>query len=174
MTFFSIKESSRSFTILIFVCLALYCLDGEKAFPGIKNNTQVGIEYKNMANLKKDQDANVVSLGLSNENYKALIWLVDNMYLRKQTPELKDEFLSRAFKPLLKSGTTLDEIKATITDDDIEVVQQWAIWNFTNPDVDKYTSFGAVSLLDPIAGESGSYIQVTGDSNRQVYANALL
>ena len=152
---------------------ALYCLDGEKAFPGIKNNTQVGIEYKNMADLKKDQDANVVSLGLSNENYKALIWLVDNMYLRKQTPELKDEFLSRAFKPLLQSGTTLDEIKATITDDDIEVVQQWAIWNFTNPDVKKYTSFGAVSLLDPIAGKSGSYIQVTGDSNRQVYANAL-
>ena len=152
---------------------ALYCLDGEKAFPGIKNNTQVGIEYKNMADLKVDQDANVVSLGLSYENYKAFIWLVDNMYLRKQTPELKDEFLSRAFKPLLKSGTTLDEIKATITDDDIEVVQQWAIWNFTNPDVEKYTSFGAVSLLDPIAGESGSYIQVTGDSNRQVYANAL-
>ena len=59
---------------------ALYCLDAEKSFPGILNNELIGIDYKNLADLKDDSDANVVSLGLSNENYNALIWLVDNMY----------------------------------------------------------------------------------------------
>ena len=152
---------------------ALYCLDAEKSFPGIYNNEQVGIDYKNVADLKDDTDANVVSLGLSNTNYNALIWLLDNMYLRKQSPEQKDEFLSKAFKDLLDEGVTLDEIKATLTDDDIEVVQQWAMWNFTNSTVEKYTSFGAVSIYDPLEAESGSYIQITGDGNRQVYANKL-
>ena len=152
---------------------ALYCLNAEKSFPGIYNNEQVGIDYKNVADLTDDTDANVVSLGLSNTNYNALIWLVNNMYLRKQAPEQKDEFLTKAFKNLIEEGVTLDEIKATLTDDDIEVVQQWAIWNFTNSDVEKYTSFGAVSLLDPLTAKSGSYVYVTGDANRQVYANDL-
>ena len=152
---------------------ALYCLNAEKSFPGILNNEQVGIEYKNVADLSEDTDANVVSLGLSKTNYDALMWLVNNMYLRKQAPEQKDEFLTRAFKTLLTTGITLDEIKATLTDDDIEVVQQWAMWNFTNSNVEKYTKFGAVSLLDPIKGKSGSYVTVTGSADRQVYAETL-
>ena len=154
---------------------ALYCLDAEKSFPGILNNEQIGIDYKNIADLKDDTDANVVSLGLSNENYQALVWLADNMYLRKQpdAQKYKDVFLSAAFKKYLDEGMTLDEIKATITDDDIEVVQQWAIWNFTNSDIAKYTSFGAVSLLDIIKGQSGTYASLANNANRQVYANEL-
>ena len=153
---------------------ALYCLDAEKSFPGILNNEQIGITYKNVADLKDDTDINVEALGLSNENYNALIWLVDNMYLRKQAPEQKDEFLKKAFKDYIENkGISLDEIKATLTDDDIEVIQQWAMWNFTNSDVAKYTSLGSISIYDPLSGKSGSYVTVAKDANRQIYASAL-
>ena len=153
---------------------ALYCLNAEKSFPGILNNEQIGITYKNVADLKDNTDLNVISLGLSNENYNALIWLIDNMYLRKQAPAQKDEFLKKAFKTMINDqGISLDEIKATLTDDDIEVIQQWAMWKFTNSDVEKYNSLGSISIYDPLTGKSGSYLAMTKDSNRQLFASTL-
>ena len=152
---------------------ALYCLDGERSFPGILNNEQVAIEYRNVADLTNDMNEIVASLDVSEKEYNALIWLVNNMFLRKQAPEQKDEYLTKAFKGLIADGTSLDEIKATLTDDDIEVIQQWAIWNFTNSETEKYTKFSGVSLLDPLSGKSGTYASLVGDATRQVYANDL-
>ncbi len=146
---------------------ALYCLNGDKSFPGTE-----ALSYKKIADLKDETDLNVKALGLSASNYKSLIWLIDNMYLRKQTPELKDEFLSKAFNVSVGS----DEfyiIKSLLTDDDIEVVQQWAMWNFTNPETEKYTSFGAVTLNDYINNLEGDYKDVTGYGERQDYAKTL-
>ena len=146
---------------------ALYCLNGDKSFPGTE-----ALSYKKMADLKDETDLNVKALGLSAANYKSLIWLIDNMYLRKQTPELKDEFLAKAFNVEIGS----DEfyiIKSLLTDDDIEVVQQWAMWNFTNSETEKYTSFGAVTLKDYINNVEGDYKDVTGYGERQDYAKTL-
>ena len=152
---------------------ALYCLDGEKSFPGILNNTQVGIDFKNVGDLFDGQDPEVEGLGYTTQNYKAILWIVNNMYLRKQTPELKDQFLTKVFKNLINDGTSLDEIKAVLTDDDIEVAQQWAIWNFSNGNVEKYRSFPAVQLFDPASDRTGNYAVVTGNADRQVYAKAV-
>ena len=152
---------------------AIYCLDAEKSFPGIVSGDQQYIHFTNAGDLKDDQNSSVVALELSRENYNALIWLVDNMYLRKQTPELKDKFLSQAFKSQIQNGTTLDEIKVNITDDDIEVVQQWAMWSFTNSETAKYLSMGGVELTDFFRDLTGNYYQVTGNSRRQQYVTDL-
>ncbi len=115
---------------------AFYCLNGEKSFPTIHG----AIEYtRTIADFFEE---NASALNLSNENYNSLCWLLDNMYLRKQmTAEQraaqKDAIIKNAFSDVLNSvyedETTIDDIKAVITDDDIEVIQQWAIWYFANP-----------------------------------------
>ncbi len=115
---------------------AFYCLNGEKSFPSING----AIEYNRT--IPDFFAENPSTLGLSNENYNSLCWLLDNMYLRKQmTPEQraaqKNAILENAFADLLNANyedkTTVDDLKAVITDDDIEVMQQWAIWYFANP-----------------------------------------
>lgn len=62
-------------------------------------------------------------------DYNAVLWILDNMYLPKDTnaSTLKTELLSKVF-------TGLDQSNIKLTDDDIEVVQQIALWYFTNID----------------------------------------
>ena len=62
-------------------------------------------------------------------DYNAVLALLDNFYLPKDENalELKDAIFSTVFPDLEK-----DEI--LLTNDDIEVVQQLAIWYFSNPD----------------------------------------
>ena len=157
---------------------SMYCLNAEKSFPG-----QDSLEYENKGNFKDSSNENVKALGLSDSDYKALIWLVNNMYLRKQNPEYKDEFLAKAFADKIEAEknnippTTVDLIKSKLTDDDIDVVQQWAIWYFTNRNTEKYASFGSISItgLDVATMQevSGSYLDVTGSAIRQEYATVL-
>jgi uncharacterized repeat protein (TIGR01451 family) len=157
---------------------ALYCVNADKSFPGSD-----ALTYYNKGDFKDSSNSNVKALGLSDEDYKALIWLVDNMYLRHQEPSYKDEFLANAFAETIENEknsippTTVDLIKSKITDDDIDVVQQWAIWYFTNRSTEKFASFGSVSIegLDVATLEevSGSYLDVTKSSIRQTYAETL-
>lgn len=114
---------------------AFYCLDGNNSFPSIDGS----IEYNRV--IEDFFAENPSTLGLSGANYNSLCWLLNNMYLRKQmTAEQraaqKDAIIESAFADLLSATyedrTTVDDIKAVVTDDDIEVVQQWAIWYFTN------------------------------------------
>ncbi len=134
---------------------AFYCLNALKSFPGVSNGTYTAEAFENVADLKDSTDTNVKSLHLSTSNstnseiwtanYKSLIWLVDNMYLSKQTPEQKDDYLSKAFA---NSEYDLALVKSLLTDDDIDVVQQYAIWYFTNGDTAKFdvTTLPAVEL----------------------------
>ena len=115
---------------------AFYCLNGEKSFP----TTNGAIEYtRTVADFFEKKPE---TLGLTDANYNSLCWLLDNIYLRKQmTPEqrtvFKDNLIQNAFQDVLNSPyedrTTIEDIKSRLTDDDIEVIQQWAIWYFANP-----------------------------------------
>ena len=85
-------------------------------------------------------------------------------------------------KAFANSDYDLEVVKAVLTDDDIDVVQQYAIWYFTNGDTDKYNveTLPAVTLdnyLDAnltFQKEGGSYQDVMGESyHRQEIANYL-
>lgn len=166
-----------------------YCLNANKTFPGVTNTGFTSLTYKNVADFKDSTDSNVKSLHLSTSyssdsskwtaNYKALVWLSNNMYLSKQTPEQKDDYLAKAFADYEDSD--LYTVKAFLTDDDIDVVQQYAIWYFTNNDTAKFNvnELPAVTLTkhDLEAEENpeikGSYSDITGYTNRQDMANHL-
>ena len=162
---------------------AMYCLDATKSFPGVTAQGNTSIEYKNVADLKDSSDSNVKSLHLvkSNSedsttwsaNYKSLVWLIDNMYLSTQTPERKTEYLTNAFA---ETDEDVETVKALLTDDDIDVVQQWAIWYFTNRDTEKYNCQDLPAItITALNGTSGSYNDVLGPvyAKRQDYANEL-
>ncbi len=77
-------------------------------------------------------------VGISEDNFKSLVYLLNNLYSKNLNTNYKDQFIREAFKETLEDGeeldppTTVDMIKTYLTDDDIEVIQQWAIWYFTN------------------------------------------
>ncbi len=61
------------------------------------------------------------------ENYNKLMWLLDNFYVMPDTS--KDNTSAR--NAFLKNKIP-DEAYMSLTDDDIDVIQQLAIWHFTN------------------------------------------
>ena len=170
-----------------------YCLNAKKSFPGVTSSGYEPKEFEKVADLKDSSDANVKALHLStsnsadsttwNANYKSLIWLINNMYLPNQTPEQKDAYLSKAFDG---TGEDLDTVKALLTDDDIDVVQQYVMWYFTNRDSAEFnvSTYPAVNLtrynLDSTE-TTGSYGDFTPStfpgeisySLRQDFANIL-
>ncbi len=135
---------------------AFYCLNAVKSFPGITSEGFNSLKYTNVGDFNDSTNLKVQSLHLSTsysqskdvwtENYKALNWLVNNMYLEKQAPMQKDAYLEKAFEDY--EEWDLESVKALLTDDDIDVVQQYAIWYFTNNDDERYsvTTLPAVRL----------------------------
>lgn len=124
---------------------AFYCLNAVKSFPGITSEGFNSLKYTNIGDFSDSTNLKIQALHLSTsyaqkeawlENFKALNWLVNNMYLKKQTPMQKDTYLQKAFADY--EDWDLDTVKAILTDDDIDVVQQYAIWYFTNNDDSKF------------------------------------
>lgn len=163
-----------------------YCLDALKSFPGVTAEGYNSLEYTNVGELDDATNSNVKALHLSTsysdnqdkwtENYRALVWLVNNMYLEKQTPEQKDDYLAKAFATY--EGSNLDVVKAFLTDDDIDVVQQYAIWYFTNGDNIKFNTntLPAVELMKMNMDQTieyGSYNDIANQAERQQMANHL-
>ena len=155
---------------------SIYCLNGNKSFPDVN-----GITYYNRGRLTDKTNSYVNGLGLSDDNYYSLLWLINNIFLSKSdpvgNPNYKRNYLSEAFNVPADSAE-MDAIIANLTDDDIEVVQQWALWYFTNynndktnPDNDKYKSFGTVTV-ETITGNGGSYADI-GNSARQELCETL-
>ena len=92
--------------------------------------------------------------GFWNFNYICLRWLFDNFYLRNEAPEAKEAFLNQTFFDYIEAKVSegsnyeevFDEIKTTLTDDDIDVVQQCLVWYFSSMDFDR--DFSLLEVLD--------------------------
>lgn len=120
---------------------AFYCLRGGKGFGGSSyiENKVYNISYdmkkislipNSIRPILPSDEQKTVEIGgetYTYSDYNAVLWLLDNMYLPKDKDAtiLKQNLMSKAFP----QGTEI-----TLTDDDIEVVQQLAIWYFTNVD----------------------------------------
>ena len=116
---------------------AYYCLRGGLGFGGTAQISQAGVDYTKLADLSDAQAImnyyrnvlNVSTEDLSAEelvaNYNAICWIAENMYLPMH--ENADEL-----KEILLKNAGIDN--SLLTDDDIEVVQQMALWYFTNYD----------------------------------------
>lgn len=166
---------------------AFYCLNAERSL-----SITASYDYEKVAedlrNSSDEKVANLINtLDISEEDFKSLIWLLENVYLEKQQPELKDAYLEKAFAELIEEEadveppTTVEFIKERLTDDDIDVVQQWAIWYFTNGSNSEneyydalYSAFGQMSVTYETL-ENGEIVEKTEDldSTRQRYAAEL-
>ena len=134
----------------------IYCLKGGPGFgssefgtgnPTVRHYTR----YFDMKDPSSIPSPNVDALPDVNSNtYKALLWLLENVYVPESTSaeEYRDILLDNAGL----TGTNL-------TDDDIDVVQQLAIWHFTNGgDPFDVGDSGNFSLwINQIAGQDSGY-----------------
>ncbi len=76
------------------------------------------------------------------QSYNEVLWLLDNIYVADGTESSKHEreaLLAKVFKDDLEDTElyppfTMEDI--VLTDDDMDVVQQLAVWYFTNPEND--------------------------------------
>ena len=164
-----------------------YCLNAKKTFPGVTATGFNSLTYTNVADLKDSADSNVKSLHLSTsynedsetwtKNYKALIWLVDNIFTVNAANQ-KDAYLAKAFEG---SEFDVERVKALLTDDDIDVVQQYAMWYFTNNDSEEFSKEDLLTISltkhELVDGEqvttSGEYTDLFGADDRQLMAEHL-
>ena len=164
-----------------------YCVNAELSL-----SITDSYNYKKVANdFKLISDSEVKkwadSVGISTENYNSLIYLLENIYLKKQDTSYKDTYIAKAFAELIEEEadytppTTVELIKTYLTDDDIDVVQQWAIWYFTNGTNDTnayynslYKALGAIEV-SYASLNNGTIETKTEDlsSTRQRYAGIL-
>ena len=116
----------------------IYCIKGGPGFgssdmatggvPTISKYTQK-FNLKDLASIPSTY-SKILPTG---SNYNSLMWLLDNIYIM---PAIGTDNTT-AREEFLKSKIP-NELYNLITDDDIDAVQQLAIWYFTNPSGDKY------------------------------------
>lgn len=132
------------------------------------------------------------SVGISDANFNSLIFLLHNLYAKKLDNTYKDAYIAKAFAEKIEEdatngtepATTVDLVKEYLTDDDIEVIQQWAIWYFTNGSNSSntfyrevYKNLGNIQVtkMTGVDPNSGSLLTDTQDLStiRQGYAKIL-
>ena len=149
----------------------IYCLKGGPGFgsnifgsgnPSVRHYTN----YFDMKNPSSITSPYVNALPNTNSNtYKALLWLLENIYVpAASNASTEEKEQAEAFKEQLMEAA---DIRNTyLTDEDIDVVQQLAVWHFTNngdPDYDVSaveTAGGDASFslwINSVAGQNSGY-----------------
>ena len=105
----------------------IYCLKAEKGFQNRVNNSNTFQDaYDYRLNMKSSVDRTLGARYLSDVEscYGQVLWILDNAYIKDSSTAAADRV-----KLLQNAGINSDN---WLTDDDIDVVQQLAIWYFTN------------------------------------------
>ena len=131
-----VQEGDADFTDM------LYCINALGSFP---TRVTDSFTYNNMGDFTDLENSSVKAwydkVGMTEETYNSLIYLLNNIYLMKQDTSYKTTFISNAFAEKLAEESiengynpplTVENIMTILTDDDIDVIQQWAMWYFTN------------------------------------------
>ena len=153
----------------------IYCLKGGPGFGSSDyvSGTPQETHYTQYFNLKDpnsitpNQYKNVLP-DTSSKGYKALLWILDNCYVAPKTNPTTEE-ANRAVqdkKNLLNAAAayaeevsntdvTINELNL-LTDDDIDAVQQIAVWYYTNPEGDSYHVTSIDFWLNSVQGTENS------------------
>jgi len=172
-----------------------YCVNAERSFSVMGN----GYNYKKAADdftKLTDEEVEVwaTSVGISTENFNSLVYLIQTLYAKKLDKNYKDSFIATAFAEKIaddaennrEPATTVARVKEYLTDDDIEVIQQWAIWYFTNgsnssneyyDEVYSKTNLPAVQVTKITGVDSETHVPTTATQDleglRNTYAGIL-
>ena len=138
----------------------IYCIKGGPGFgssdmatggvPTISKYTQK-FNLKDLASIPSTY-SKILPTG---SNYNSLMWLLDNIYIMPaigtDNTVAREEFLKNKIP---------DEVYELLTDDDIDTVQQLAIWYFTNPSGDKYHYNQTNLTVNSIANVDSNYVAI--------------
>ena len=116
----------------------IYCLKAERGFYTATPNT-FKQTYDKMLDFA--DKASLVPAIFENENYYySAMWILDHAYIpyyakagdSVEVQAKKKEQAAKDREALLNATQMSDSLKVELTDDDIDVVQQMALWYFTN------------------------------------------
>lgn len=147
-----------------------YCLNAERGFGLTNGEMAEGAKdtYSDVFNMKdvslKSTITNYAG-GKLGENYNKILWILDNSYIPTNNSNYQN---SLEYKKLMNSsGIEIDEDgRLNLTEDDIEVVQQMAIWHFTNSESENYKNDNLPSLYVNGTQLSSIYFYTTEDGEQ--------
>ena len=169
-----------------------YCVNAERSLSVTSqyNYSKAADDFTKMTDAKVAAWAS--SVGISQANFNSLVYLLNNIYAKKLDTSYKNAYIANAFAERIEEdaangvtpATTVDLVKEYLTDDDIEVIQQWAIWYFTNGSNTSNTFYRSVyanlgniqvTKMTGINPSTGAPITETQDLStiRQEYAGIL-
>ncbi len=158
----------------------IYCIKGGPGFGSddFATGTPQETHYTRYFNLK-DPDSIPATYqaalpDIGSQEYEALVWVLDHSYVaptsvsqREQAEKNKEMLIQAAAQYAEDEGnpdTNGDYELSLLTDDDIDSVQQLAVWYFTNPAGDPYHVNTIEFYLNKIAGDDRSeYINLSDD-----------
>ncbi|MBQ2937703.1 MAG: Cys-Gln thioester bond-forming surface protein, partial [Clostridia bacterium] len=116
--------------------------------------------------------------GVTYCNYNAVLWLLDNMYIPVSSSTKNKEFKKQLYEEVFATAIEKHNFKVSsvkLTDEDIQVVQQWAIWYFTNSEESKYhvTTLPTVKVKNSSGGTLHTINSLGETGRNQKYMNAL-
>ena len=139
----------------------IYCLRGGTGFGGAFNGSTSPTvrEYTRYFDMKDpDSITGVYASAIptpSSTKYNSLVWLLNNVYVApKSTASSSEREIAAEYRELLLKNAEISG--SDITDDDIDVVQQLAVWYFTNNDEYKVNSTFEL-WINMVAGTNSNY-----------------
>ena len=158
-----------------------YCIKGGPGFgSGTMGTTITPTDYTEYFDMKKPEEITSKYLSAlpdtTSKGYERLMWVLDQCYVEPKTnasdadkkiaeenkQSLLDEVEKYAAKyPGVYDNTSLINAKLTdnLTDDDIDAIQQLAIWYYTNDDA--YHVEGNPTIkINAVMGSDGNYINL--------------
>ena len=157
-----IVESNKSGTTFDYDS-TIYCLKGGPGFgssdfgsgdPSVREYTR----YFDMKDPDSIPSTYQESLPDVNSNtYRSLLWLLENVYVAPSSNASSEERKeAEEYRELLLEAAGISG--GYLTDDDIDVVQQLAVWHFTNDDVYDVGDEGNFELwINAVSGQDSNY-----------------
>ena len=113
-----------------------YCLNAEQGF-GIANGEMAEgkIDYYDYSTEMSTNNKELITSKVNNqnelsENYNKILWILDNSYIPTRSNSYKN---STEYKNLMKKiGVTIENDESDMNEEQIELVQQMAVWYYTN------------------------------------------
>ena len=140
----------------------IYCLKGGKGFgSNMGTGSVTTVTYNKSFDMRESIPTTYSNVLPSGTTYNSLMWLLDNVYVPSSATASADrkKLLDDAYEYACDNVGNFDESDEFdfITDEDIDAVQQMAIWYFTNTDNDGYKVSQLQLYINAVANSSSSY-----------------
>ena len=140
----------------------IYCLKGGKGFgSNMGTGSVTTVTYNKSFDMRESIPTTYSNVLPSGTTYNSLMWLLDNVYVPSSATASADrkKLLDDAYEYACDNVGDFDESDQFdfITDEDIDAVQQMAIWYFTNTDNDGYKVNQLQLYINAVANSPSSY-----------------